>query len=480
MSIRFRLTLLYSAILALTLFIFGLALYTIQAQSTLESLKRDLTIGSDRFRRSLQWQYEHPEQKNPEPGRQPPPPPPEDMLSGEGPFKGVRERDIVRVLDTGGSLVASPLGVQGEALPLDPTGLQALNDGKVWWETAAVNDERMLIYNQPIVMDGKVILIVQSARSLTERDRSLASLGTTLLVASLVTILVAFGIGWWLAGAALNPIHRITQTARDIGSESDFTRRVDYHGPNDEVGELATTFNAMLSRLQDAYQRVSRALSLQRNFVADVSHELRTPLTTVRGNLALLRRDPPLPAEERADILADLVAESDRLIRLVNDLLVLARAEARPVPAREAIPLQALVAEACRQASQADHQREIIEQVGEIDALGDRDGLKQVLMILLDNALKYSQGEVRVTAEVVGEVVALGVHDDGPGISPDTLKHVFDRFYRGDADPAVPGFGLGLPIARTLIEGQGGSIVLHSQPGHGSTAWVYLPLFVAP
>ena len=136
-------------------------------------------------------------------------------------------------------------------------------------------------------------------------------------------------------GITLHPIQRLTQTARTIGDERDFTRRVTYTGPQDEVGQLATTFNSMLARLQDAYQQVAHSLEMQRDFVADVSHELRTPLTTLRGNLGLLRREPPIPAEEQADILTDMMDESDRLIRLVNDLLVLARADAGRSLAKE-------------------------------------------------------------------------------------------------------------------------------------------------
>jgi signal transduction histidine kinase len=149
-----------------------------------------------------------------------------------------------------------------------------------------------------------------------------------LSAASIVILLAAFGIGWVFSGVVLNPIQRITQTARAIGEERDFTRRVDYTGPQDEVGQLATMFNSMLGRLQDAYQRVAHSLQMECNFVAAVSHELRTPLTTLRGNLGLLRRDPPIPTDEQADILNDIVDVSDRLIRLVNDLLVFVRVDA--------------------------------------------------------------------------------------------------------------------------------------------------------
>lgn len=479
MSIRLRLTLIYSAILALTLIIFGVALYTIQAQTTLDSLKRDILRGSDRMGAAVLWSFQHPTQLPSQPELESGPPPVSfETFSSDPAFQGVREREIVRVLGADGNLVASPFGVVEDALPLSNTGLQELYTQGEWWEISSTENGRLLIYNRTILSGGEVVFIVQVARSLAERDQSLAGLSATLLVASLLTILIAFGIGWVLSGLTLRPIHRITQTAQEIGNESDFSRRVDYSGPNDEIGQLAKTFNSMLSRLQNAYQRVSQALSMQREFVADVSHELRTPLTTVRGNLDLLRREPPLAEAEQADVLTDLVDESDRLIRLVNELLILARADAGRNMLHEPVPLQPLIEEARRQAQQLDEQREIAGAVQDVTVLGDRDALKQVVLILLDNALKHTQGPISISAEAAGDQVDIAVQDSGPGIPPDLLEHVFDRFYRGEADPSVPGFGLGLPIAKALVEGMGGIIAIDSNPGSGSVVRFQLPQYL--
>jgi signal transduction histidine kinase len=310
------------------------------------------------------------------------------------------------------------------------------------------------------------------ARSLTERDRTLQSLGTTLLAAGLFTVLIAFGIGWALSGITLKPIHRITQTAQTIGDERDFTRRVHYTGPQDEVGQLANTFNSMLSRLQDAFQKVEHSLEMQRNFVADVSHELRTPLTTLRGNLGLMRRD--LPPEEKTDIVNDMVDESDRLIRLVNELLLLARADAGRSLAKEPLDVSIVLEETCRQARQLDPQRQINLDVPEnLSILGDRDAFKQVALVLLDNALKHSTGNINVDAKSRGALVEVRVQDFGEGIPAEKLEHVFDRFYRGDETSTIPGFGLGLPIARTLVEAQGGEIIMESEVGKGSSVILY-------
>ncbi len=476
MSIRFRFTLLYNAILALTLAVFGLALYSIQARTTYDDLRKDLRRSSESVGKSFLREAADPSAPGGQLPPESPPPVPFQNFSDDQAFHRLPEREIVRLLDPAGNLVASPFGRNEEVLPLSAQGLQVLKSGGEWWETGSSGDQRLLIYNRPIYNDGQIVYILQMARPLDERDRSLQALGTTLILASLVILVIAFGIGWVLSGITLRPIQRITQTARGIGDEHGFTRRVAYSGPQDEVGQLATTFNAMLERLQEAYQRVAHALEMQRNFVADVSHELRTPLTTLRGNLGLLRRDPPIPAEEQADILADMTDESDRLIRLVNDLLILAHADAGRNLASEPIPILPVLEETCRQARQIAPQRKLSLAAADCSIQGDRDAFKQVLLIALDNALKHSTGEIIVTAGVEGNRVEVRVQDFGPGIPPDKLGHVFNRFYRGEDNTLVPGFGLGLPIAKSLVENQGGSIALESELGQGSILRLLFPL----
>jgi signal transduction histidine kinase len=469
MSIRLRFTLLYNAILALTLLIIGIVLYSIQAQTTLDALKEDLIRSSNALGGAVMRSVSSPFVNGFRIQVEKPPPMPFDDFSEEQAFQRLPEREIVRVLDITGTLVASPFGSNEDALPLSSSGLTVLQEQQDWWETATVDDQSMLIYTRQVSINGEPAYLLQVARPLTERNRSLQALSATLLGVSLVTLLAAFGIGWILAGITLRPIQRITQTARSIGEERDLTRRVDYTGPQDEVGQLATTFNTMLARIEEAYQRVARSLEMQRNFVADVSHELRTPLTTLRGNLGLLKRTPPIPAEEHNDVVDDMVDESDRLIRLVNDLLVLARADAGRNFSHEAVDIAPLLTEACRQARQLAPDRKInLESAVELVVQGDRDAIKQVLLIALDNAIKHSDGDIDVFAGQQGDWIEIRFRDHGPGIPPEKLAHVFDRFYRGEEAAIIPGFGLGLPIAKSLVEALQGTIALESRPGMGS------------
>ena len=411
MSIRLRFTLLYTLILAVTLALFGVALYTIQAQDTLGALKLDLSQGANKLAEAALKPDSHHEPLTPD-SQSPPQPIPFDQFSSDQAFQAFSEQDISRILDSNGNLVSSPFGRPGDALPLSAEGLKALKSKQDWWETAVVSGEKTLIYSRPVIVNNVVVYIVQDARPLMERDRTLESLATTLLIASIIVIVVAFGIGWFLAGITLSPIHRIMQTAQTIGDERDFSKRLNYIGPPDEVGQLASTFNSMLSRLQDAFQKVEHSLQMQRDFVADVSHELRTPLTTLRGNLGLLRRDPPAPPEDQADILNDMVDESDRLIRLVNDLLSLARADTGRNLAKESIDVAEVIDDTCRQARQLDPQRQIELNVDlNLKILGDKDALKQILLITLDNALKHSSSDIHITAQQKNALVEIRVQD---------------------------------------------------------------------
>lgn len=475
MSIRFRLTLLYSAILTGTLIIFGFALYTIQSQDTLNSLKVDLAMSSGRVvDAALKTSPDHAPRDDV--GQKPPPPQSFDEFSGEAAFQDLREREIVRIMDLQGNLIASPYGREEDSLPLSDEGFAALENQQEWWEEDVVNDELMLIYSRPVVLQGETVYIVQVARSLAERNRTLQSLASTLLGAGLVTILVAFAAGWGLSGVTLRPIHRMTQTAKRIGDERDFASRVDYSGPQDEVGRLATTFNHMLVSLQDAYQKLENSLQMQRDFVADVSHELRTPLTTLRGNLGLLNRTPPIPAGEKDEILQDMVEESERLIRLVNDLLRLARADAARSLNCQPLAIQPVLEETIRDARNLDAGRDIaLAASSNLSIMGDRDAFKQVMLILVDNAIKHSEGKIDVFASQSGGTVEIRVQDHGRGISPEEIYQIFDRFHRGEVEANTAGFGLGLPIAKALVEGMNGEITVESELGQGSTVILSFP-----
>ncbi len=457
MSIRLRLTLLYSAILVLTLIAFSAMLYVFLARGTLRVLDERLADEAGRLVAAKEFRLDR-------------------ILLPVSQFAA--PATFIQTRDTHGDVTYRTENLGRFDLPLSDAGLEAVRAGDDWFETAALENVRLRIYTRPVSARGRTIGMVQIARALTDQDQSLRTLRGLLLAGSIVVTVVAFGAGWLLAGSALRPIDRITSTAASIGAERDFNRRVAHAGPADEVGRLARTINGMLEELQSAYRQVEQALLAQRRFVADASHELRTPLTTVRGNLALLQREPPISETDRVAVLEDMAGETDRLIRLVHDLLVLARADAGHGLPTGSVALRPLVEESCRMARMLDPGHTLhCDDLPDLTVAGNRDAIKQILLILLDNALKFTPTDapISIMVEPCEQQVALRVHDTGPGIEPEVLPHVFERFVRGTASRTGAGAGLGLAIARTLAEAQRGRLMAESETGRGSTFTLWLP-----
>lgn len=508
MSIRLRLTLIYSVILAIILVIFSLSLYVSQAKTTRDDFERKLANTAQRFLVS---------QRPPDPAALPAPLPP---MSGDGPqqprsdsgqplplpprpqgtvpdaqdrFQDTTEPDIiellpsspagevfiVQVLDMDGNVVQHTPNLDEEShIPLNATGLKRVQQGKVWSEIGIINDERYMIFSQPFPRPGRQDRIVQVAGSFETRYESMEHLKGMLIIGNIVMIALTAGLAWFVASVSLLPINRITRTAQAIGNQRDFSRRVQYSGPNDEVGQLARTFNAMLKELQSSYQKVEQSLESQRRFVADASHELRTPMTTIRGNLDLLQREPPIDDEDRADVLTDMVEETERLMRMVSNLLMLARADAGRPLHLEPVDAAAVVDAMCQESRLVNPHRVIaVECDTAATVKADRDALKQIMLVLVDNALKHTPADatIMITFTLAPDMVAIAVRDTGQGIEPATLPHIFDRFYRGNPGQSGSGSGLGLAIAKELVEAMGGMITVESHVGQGSVFTVALP-----
>jgi two-component system OmpR family sensor kinase len=452
MSIRLRLTLLYSFILAGTLAAFSIMLYLTMEHSTRAFMEDTLAAEMDRLvetdKRPLTYlQF-----------------PSEQSVGGNETYW--------QACDSNGNVMGRTDNLRNHILPLSDDGLRRVQGGESVYEVTTINDIPLLVYSKPMPLENGTTGILQVARSIAGQQQATQTLHTSLLIGSAFTLLLAVGGGWFMAGMSLRPIDTMTRTAQMIGTERDLSRRVPYKGPQDEVGRLATTFNSMLAALEMAYQQVAQALQAQRSFIADASHELRTPLTTLRGNLALLQREPPIPADDRKAVLADIVDENERMIRLVNDLMTLARAEYTPGTTLEAVALPPLFNEIERQFRSSHPACDFqVTRVPDTTVTANRDMLKQVLLILLDNAFKFTptDGQVKLSARQIGNVISIHVRDTGVGIGKDNLPHIFQRFYRADQARNGNGYGLGLAIAKALIEKQQGQIHAESEVGHGST-----------
>jgi signal transduction histidine kinase len=310
-----------------------------------------------------------------------------------------------------------------------------------------------------------------NAQTLTKlRNYSFGALGV-LFVSSL-------GVGWVIAGRVLRPIGRITAVARDIQA-TDLSRRIELPGPDDELKQLADTFDAMLARLDAAF-------AAQRQFTADASHELRNPLAIIRTNVDVALADPHADPDDLRHTIVVVKRASDRMARLVDDLLALARRQ-QPILEHEPLDLGAAVAEASDDFVVPAAARSIVLDraiAPDVIVTGDRDALKRAVANLLENAVRLAPegSRIRLATGSEGDRAWIAVADEGPGISPEDQAHVFDRFWRADRGRARTdgGTGLGLAIVRQIVESHGGQIRLQSKVGVGSSFVIWLPVTPTP
>jgi signal transduction histidine kinase len=335
-------------------------------------------------------------------------------------------------------------------------------------------EQRWRVYVLPLGQPGTITGYLATLTPLGRLDESIRLYRLLLVALGLAGLCAALVGGWAIAGGALRPIARVTSTANTIAHSRDLSHRIATPRHHDELGRLATTFNDMLSSIEAAY-------GAQQRFVGDASHELRAPLTAIQGNLELIRRHPEMPPADRDEALAEAERETARLTRLVADLLALARADAGVALRHEAVDMDAVVLDVFHTARQLAHGQELrLDPFEPVQVVGDADRLKQLLLILLDNALKYTPSGGRVTLGLRGcaHAAEIVVQDAGVGISAADLPRVFERFYR--ADPArnrdAGGTGLGLAIARWIVEQHHGTIQIDSALDQGTTVTVSLPI----
>lgn len=371
---------------------------------------------------------------------------------------------------------------------------------KVMVEVGGENYE-MLTYQKRIDSNGELVGLVQLGVFTYNEHKYLHDLRTILFTSSLAVVLLAFTVGLFLARQALRPIERVITATKQIDKGSDLSVRIPNTGPRDEIGILVETLNGMLSRIERAYNELDELYKAQRRFVSDASHELRTPLTTIRGNIDLLEKvwsqakersglsgsDSVLPIqlehwEMSHEAMEDISAEAKRMSRLVNDLLSLARADAGYYMEKSQIELKPLVDDVARRASLLPRNAEW--KVGSLEALegvyvtGNHDYLQQLLFIFIENAFKYTEeGYIELSAKSGQNQIGLTVKDTGIGMNTEDVPHIFDRFYRADLSRGVTvGTGLGLSIAKWIIDEHNGSVEVVTRPNGGSAFTVWLPI----
>lgn len=464
MSIRTRLTIWYSAILVLGFILFGAGVYL----SVSVTLVRQIDMALEQSATSIVDQIKI-------------------VMNGDGRVISLPQFDVFRAsavyveaIDTKGKIRGRSTNVSSFSDQLDPATITDLAGKPSTEQKPEYNDVQhpdappLRVYTYPLVVSDTSELFgyLQVAASLEDVELTKHGLLLTLLVVGAVMLIISAVAGAAMARRALRPVTEITNTALEIYRTEDLDRRVEVVS-NDEVGRLASAFNEMLDRL-------TRLFRAQQRFVADVSHEMRTPLTVIRGNVDLLRMG--CADEESLDA---ITSESERMTRMVSNMLLLSQADSGALPMHlQPLDLAPLIANIVRSGNlMADGRVEIASNVsGDMMVQGDADRLKQVLLNLVENAIKHTpeDGKVMIQAQnLEGHTITLSVTDTGVGIPPQDVAHVFERFYRVDKSRsrAQGGAGLGLAIAKSFVEAHGGRIEVQSTVDVGTTFIVTLPAY---
>ena len=364
-------------------------------------------------------------------------------------------------------------------LALPPTQRDPLDNAGRWadeprYQTIRQSGKSLRVLSIPLKTIRGPVGVLQIGQNITLVDMILSTLSLILVLLLALGVIFSGLSAWLVIGQTLAPLATVTRVAAQITRADDLQRRIPMTGVgDDEVGDLITSFNQVLERLEKLF-------TSQRRFLADVSHELRTPLTVIRGNVGLMRRMKELDEES----LTGIESEVDRLTRLVGDLLILAQAESGRLPLNlMPVSLDTILLEVFQQMRTiaGDRVNLRIAEIDQVEIIADFDRIKQVLLNLGGNAIQYTPngGEIVLSLRKSDQMAQILVTDTGPGIPAADLPHIFERFYRAEksrTSGSGTGFGLGLSIANWITRSHGGRIEVSSREGQGTTFCVWLPL----
>ncbi len=454
--LRARLTLLYSTLLGGVLLLFGMAVYALVNFTLIGQVDRLLDDTAQEILESARVDAVG------------------DLTILHLPALNMTTNVHVQVWDRDGRLVAASLDREEFYEALDTQGLASTQ--KIF-RSITYRGFPMRVLSLPLSVGGRGAGTMQVGTSLAVIESVREDLLYILIMGVTFAVLLAAIGSWLVIERSLAPLDMVVATAEQINRADDLSRRIPYNQlPNDEVGQLILTFNQTLERLETIF-------TSQERFLADVSHELRTPLTVIKGNLDLMRRMNTLDEE----ILVSIDEEANRLTRLVGDLLLLAQAETGKLPLqKDCLELDSLLFEVIQEMHILAGEKINIRltEIDQIQVLGDRDRLKQVLLNLISNAIQYTPegGEVFLSLARKGKNAEVIIRDTGPGIPAEDMPHIFERFYRTEKSRTrqkTPGFGLGLSIAYWIVKNHKGKINVDSVEGKGTTFSISLPALKA-
>ena len=453
MSLRLRLTLIYAGLLSGVVLLLSIVIYSMVSVVMVDQVDERLEYASNQIIKALRA----------------------DGIGGVEITQEVLELSenyAYQVWSEDGQLLVFSDSAQELTRALDP---EALNRDRPIYREVDVDESLFRVLTVPLTVNDANTGWLQVGVSMTDLRVTQRLLLLVFVISAFFSLIVASIVGWLVTGQALQPLAKMAEITTRITSTDDLSKRIPVNtARDDEIGALVLTFNQTLVRLE-------RLFNAQRRFLADVSHELRTPLTVIKGNVGLMRIMHTFDEES----LDSIESEVDRLTRLVGDLLLMAQAETGRLPLLlDSVEVDDLLFEVFEQMKVLSKgQHEI--RVGNIEpavVTGDRDRLKQVLLNLGSNAIKFSprDGKILLGLYVREKWVQILVSDEGPGIPKSEMDQLFERFYRGDKARSRTekdaGFGLGLPIAYWIVRNHGGRIDVETDVGKGTTFSVWLPV----
>jgi two-component system OmpR family sensor kinase len=479
MTIRLRITLLCAGVLSASLLLFGLCLYFFLRAYIFDDFKNSLKAQTNQVKQNLQYILE----LNPRGW---------DFSIQLGRFDTVRTGMYLQIYNIPSGTKTKTENLRDVDLPVKLDTLKDIKES--YYFITNVGSVPFIIYNDPLILNGNIVGVLQSAYNISVINMFFSILRIVLIVLSLFVILISSLLGWILSKNALKPVYSLISATEQIQNSDDLKNRIN-ESRSDEIGLLSKTINAMLQRIQTIYEELNKLYTAQRRFVSDASHELRTPLTTINGNAQFLKKiwSQYLKESEReADLeeikisleaLNDITDEGNRMARLVNDLLTLARADIGVQLTNKLIEIKPVVDSVIRKTHQMNKTVELrvgnLEILENVQVVGDTDYLQQLFFIFLENAFKFTlEGYIEVNASLIEDNVSIIIRDTGIGMDDNETPHIFERFYRADSSRGqTKGTGLGLSIAKWILDEHKATVEIISEKGKGTTFVIRFPIY---
>lgn len=478
-TIRLRITMLCTGILFACLLLFGFCLYFFLRAYIFNDFENSLKAQTNQVKQNIQYKIEVNYSGW-------------DFSIELDRFDTVRTGMYIQIHNILSGTKTKTENLGNVDLPVKLETVNVYKDG--YYDIVKVGNVPFLIYNDPLILDGRMVGVLQSAYNISVINMFFSILRNVFIILSLFVILTSSLLGWIFSKNALKPVYSLIRATEQIQNSDDLKTRIN-ESRSDEIGLLSNTINAMLERIQTIYEELNKLYTAQRRFVADASHELRTPLTTINGNAQFLKKvwsqhlKEPAKGTDSVEIkmsmeaLNDIADEGSRMARLVNDLLTLARADVGVQITKKLIEIKPVVDTVIRKTHQMNKSVELrvrnLEILEDVQVVGDTDYLQQLFFIFLENSFKFTlEGYIEVNSSLTEDYVSIMIRDTGIGMDDNEIPHIFERFYRADSSRGqTEGTGLGLSIAKWILDEHKATVEIISNKGQGTTFVIRFPIY---